>query len=296
MSLATSPEALALLATYEAKFAATVGAAAPAGGEPEASASSAASAALALAGSPRAEAVRVIVAVDRLDPIKGVVHRLLALQALLRGHREWRGRVALVQVCVPSRADVQAYAALTSRVNELVGAINAEFGSLSWTPVQYLYRSVAPAELAALYALADVCLVTSLRDGFNLVSNEFVAVQASGVACANRRNVPGVLVLSEFAGAAQSLAGALRVNPHDLVGTVATVLRALAMSDVERKLRHERNIRYIVSHTSRAWAVGLVDQLRALADKKDLEAAAAVEAAAAAVAAAAAAASSVVGV
>jgi trehalose-6-phosphate synthase len=307
LSLAASPAALALLESYSAKFAApalstALASASPKGGEaasPASAASSSSSSAAAMAAaaapaptamapapSPAAvtvaacEAVRVIVAVDRLDPIKGCVHRLLALQALLRGHREWRGRVALVQVCVPSRADVQAYAALTSRVNELVGSINEEFGSLSWTPVQHLYRSVAPAELAALYSLADVCLVTSLRDGFNLVSNEFVAAQAAGAPCPNRRGVPGVLVLSEFAGASQSLAGALRVNPHDLDGTVAAIVRALTMGDVERRLRHEHNLKYILAHTSKSWALGLVEQMRALADKKDREAAAAAAAAA----------------
>jgi trehalose 6-phosphate synthase len=103
------------------------------------------------------------------------------------------------------------------------------------------------------------------------VSNEFVAAQAAGAPCPHRRGVPGVLVLSEFAGASQSLAGALRINPHDLDGTVAAILRALTMGDVERTLRHERNFRFILAHTRRTWALGLVAQLRELADKKDRE-------------------------
>ena len=114
------------------------------------------------------------------------------------------------------------------------------------------------------------------------MSNEFVVVQEGvGSSCA-RRKTPGVLVLSEFAGAAQSLAGALTVNPWDLDGTVATVVRALTMGDVERTLRHERNFRFIQAHTSRAWAAGLVTQMTALADARDDRAAAAAAATAAA--------------
>ena len=190
LELATNPATAALLDTYCRKYGSVLAAATalpPPGGEPKPAGPSPAAAAMpaaalpaALAAPPSAAPVvpaalpmaaptapptRIIVAVDRLDPIKGVVHRLLAFQALLRRHPEWVGSVVMIQVAVPSRADVAAYAALTARVNGLVGEINSQFATLSYTPLQHLYRSVSQHELAALYALADVCLVTSLRDG-----------------------------------------------------------------------------------------------------------------------------------
>lgn len=113
---------------------------------------------------------RLVVAVDRLDPIKGVPHRLLALEHFFRSCPEWVGRVTFLQVAVPSRTDVATYQQLTAQVNELVGSINSTYGSLAYTPVRYMYRSLDPTELCALYTVGDVCLVTSLRDGMNLVS------------------------------------------------------------------------------------------------------------------------------
>ena len=225
----------------------------------------------------------VICAVDRLDPIKGVEHRLLGFQALLQRHRELIGKVALIQVAVPSRADVGAYKELTASVNTLVGEINAEFSTLAWSPVAFLYRSVEPAELAALYALADVCLVTSVRDGFNLVACEYVACQSSRAAAAaaepaSALRPPGVLVLSEFAGAAQSLAGALRVNPWSLDDLVSTTHRALTMPALERCLRHKKSAADVSLHTSRSWASAFVAELSQRADEREREAACAEEA------------------
>jgi trehalose 6-phosphate synthase len=196
---------------------------------------------------------RVLVAVDRLDPIKGVPHRLLGLQALFRRRPEWVGRVVLVQVAVPSRVDVPAYAALKASVETLVGRINAEFGTLSYTPVLYLHRSVAPDELAALYSVADACLITSVRDGQNLVAFEYVACQHPSEPCTHRTS-PGVLILSEFTGAAQSLAGALRVNPWSCADVADAIHAALSADDAERGIRHDKLHRYVTKHTAVAWA------------------------------------------
>jgi len=208
---------------------------------------------------------RVMITVDRLDPIKGIIHRLLAIQQFFRLHPEWIGRLVIIQVCVPSRADVEAYAALTRKTNELVSSINAEFGSLSYQPIQYLYHSVSPSELAALYTIADVCVVTSLRDGFNLVSSEFIACHAAST-CA-RRTVPGVLVLSEFAGAAQSLGGAIRCNPWNSDNVVDSILNALIMSDLDRELLHEKNASFVLEHTSTSWALDNIAALNRAADR-----------------------------
>lgn len=146
---------------------------------------------------------KVMLGVDRLDVIKGIPQKLLAFEKFLQEHPEWRDRVLLVQIAVPSRTDVPEYQRLRSMVHEIVGRINGAFGTLTYVPIHHLDRQLSFHELSALYAVTDVALVTSLRDGMNLVSYEYVACQSDNA---------GVLVLSEFAGAAQSLgAGELRV-------------------------------------------------------------------------------------
>ena len=139
---------------------------------------------------------RLLLGVDRLDYTKGIPRRLLTFELLLARRPEWRGRVRLIQVAVPSRAQVRAYRTIRREVDALVGGINGEFGTPHWTPVQYLYQSVPEHQLLALYRAADVMLVTPVRDGMNLVAKEFVAA---------RSDEDGVLVLSEFAGAAAKM-------------------------------------------------------------------------------------------
>ena len=156
----------------------------------------------------------------------------------------------LCQVAVPSRVDVQTYQHLTSQVATLIGSINGAFGSLSYSPVVYLYRSINATELTALYALGDVALITSLRDGMNLVAFEYVA--CGGEPCANRA-APGALVLSEFAGCAQSLAGAVRVNPWSPMDVADGLHAALSMSSDERTRRWRINHRYVTTFTSQRW-------------------------------------------
>jgi len=172
--------------------------------------------------------LRVLLAVDRLDYTKGIPERLRAYRRLLEIAPELRERVVLVQVAVPSRERVPRYAALRREVNELVGEINGDFATPAWSPVVYIRRGLPRGELAALYAAADVALVTPLRDGMNLVAKEYVACQQGGA---------GVLVLSEFAGAAADMGEALLVNPYDEEGTAATIQRALAMEEPERRER-----------------------------------------------------------
>ena len=143
---------------------------------------------------------RIIIGVDRLDYIKGVPHKLLAIEKLYTLYPEWQEKVVLIQIGVPSRTAVEEYQTLGLRVNELVGRINGTYGTIEHTPIHYMNQSISPQELTALYNLADVCFITSIRDGMNLVSHEYVVCQATP--CANRDG-PGVLVLSEFAGSAQ---------------------------------------------------------------------------------------------
>lgn len=117
----------------------------------------------------RFEGVKLIVGVDRLDYIKGVPQKLHAMEVFLEEHPEWIGKVVLVQVAVPSRQDVEEYQNLRAMVNELVGRINGRFGTVDWMPIHFMHRSVPFSELTALYTVSDACLITSTRDGMNLV-------------------------------------------------------------------------------------------------------------------------------
>jgi trehalose 6-phosphate synthase len=207
---------------------------------------------------------KVIFAVDRLDPIKGVPHRLLGFEAFLSSHPSWRGRVSLVQVAVPSRIDVPAYQQLAAACQTLVGRINARFGSLDWAPIHYLFRSVDAVELTALYSIADACLITSLSDGMNLCAFEFVACTGS---CNAYRPHPGVLVLSEFVGAAASLPGAVRVNPWSALDVARGIESALTMEPEEAGRRHALMHAYVVGHTSQAWAEGFVAAMGAAGER-----------------------------
>ena len=173
---------------------------------------------------------RVLLAVDRLDYTKGIPERLRAFAHLLRSSSELREKVVLIQVAVPTREGIETYQDLRTEVNQLVGEINGKLGTPDWTPVVYINRSIERAELVALYQLADVCWVGSLRDGMNLVAKEYVACKAEG---------DGVLVLSEFAGAAAEMGEALLINPFDEERTASSIERALTLDEDERRQRME---------------------------------------------------------
>jgi trehalose 6-phosphate synthase len=198
---------------------------------------------------------RLLLGVDRLDYSKGIPERLHGFESLLERHPEWRGQVSLVQISVPSRADVPEYAELRRQVENLVGRINGQYGGADWVPVRYLYRSYPPAVLAQLYRTADVALVTPLRDGLNLVAKEFVAAQ--------HPERPGVLVLSRFAGAAEELGDAVLTNPYDREGLAADIDRALRMTSDERLRRHAAMLAVVTAGTPAAWADRFVANLQA---------------------------------
>ena len=174
----------------------------------------------------------LFVGIDRLDYTKGIPERLLAYERLLeRRRRVSDERPRLIQVAVPSREDVGGYREVRREVETLVDRINDRFGRPGWTPVEYLYGSVDPGTLVALYRAADVMLVTPLRDGMNLVAKEFVA---------SRVDEDGVLVLSTRAGAATELRAALLVDPEDVNGMADVYEAALAMTGAERRVRMRR--------------------------------------------------------
>jgi trehalose 6-phosphate synthase/phosphatase len=201
----------------------------------------------------RASAERLLVGIDRLDYSKGIPRRLVAFERLLRAHPEWRGRVRLIQVAVPTRGGVGAYSRFRNEVNALVGRINGDLGTPTWTPVHYLHRSVPLHTLVALYRAADAMLVTPVRDGMNLVAKEFVA---------SRVDDDGVLLLSEFAGAADELVDALIVNPYDVEGVAAAMHRALTMPAEERGRRMRALRAQVAAHDVHRWADAFLSALR----------------------------------
>jgi trehalose 6-phosphate synthase len=197
---------------------------------------------------------RLVLGVDRLDYTKGIPERIVAFGLFLELFPEWRRKVCLVQVSVPSRGDIPEYVEQRSRVENIVGRVNGELGEADWVPIRYLYRSYARSQLSQLYRAADVGYVTPLRDGMNLVAKEFIAAQDP--------EKPGVLLLSRFAGAAEELSSALLTNPWDAEGMARDLDRALRMPKEERLERHERLHEVISRTTALTWAE---DFLRALA-------------------------------
>lgn len=193
-----------------------------------------------------------MVGVDRLDYVKGVPQKMRAFEVLLETRPEWVGKVVLIQVAIPTRGEVEEYRNLRHLVNELVGRINGKFGTIEYTPIHFLHRSVDFPELLALYAIADVCVVASTRDGMNLVSFEYIACQAAR---------HGSLILSEFAGSAQSLGGALVVNPWNEEEMARAMVRAVTMGGEERRQRWEKMDGWVGRNTSAFWGESFVKQL-----------------------------------
>lgn len=202
---------------------------------------------------------KIIVGVDRLDYVKGVPHKLHAMEVFLNEHPEWIGKVVLVQVAVPSRGDVEEYQYLRAVVNELVGRINGQFGTVEFVPIHFMHKFVTFNELISLYSVSDVCLVSSTRDGMNLVSYEYVACQAEN---------KGTLVLSEFTGAAQSLNGAIIVNPWNTDELSEAILEALTLPLEKREANWEKLYRYISKYTSGFWGENFVQELSKLNNQK----------------------------
>ncbi|RDL31794.1 Trehalose-6-phosphate synthase [Venustampulla echinocandica] len=196
--------------------------------------------------------VKLIVGVDRLDYIKGVPQKLHALEVFLTEHPEWVGKIVLVQVAVPSRQDVEEYQNLRAVVNELVGRINGKFGTVEFMPIHFLHQSVPFDELTALYAVSDACMVSSTRDGMNLVSYEYIASQ---------RARHGVMILSEFTGAAQSLNGALIVNPWNTEELAGAIHEAVTMEPERREANYKKLEKYVFKFTSAWWGESFVSEL-----------------------------------
>ena len=180
---------------------------------------------------------RIILSIDRLDYSKGILQRIQAYELLLELHPQYIEKVAMHMIVVPSRDTVKEYKELKDIIDKRVGHINARYRTISWNPINYYYRSFPIETLSALYSYADVCLVTPIRDGMNLVSKEYVA---------SRSQDTGVLILSEMAGASKELTDALIVNPSNIKSMTDAMVQALNMSVEEQKQRM-KPMRQIVS-------------------------------------------------
>ncbi|MFP4518248.1 MAG: trehalose-6-phosphate synthase [Oceanicaulis sp.] len=190
------------------------------------------------------EGVTAMIGVDRMDYSKGLPERMEAIGAFFETHPDAHGALSLVQITPPSRGDLPAYAELRRTLDEAVGHVIGRFATVDWTPVLYMARGLEREKLAALYRQAKIGLVTPLRDGMNLVAKEYVAAQDP--------DDPGVLILSEFAGAAEQMTEALLVNPHHPEAVAEAIARALSMELGERKRRHAALWR-AVSEQDAAW-------------------------------------------
>lgn len=187
-----------------------------------------------------------IVSIERLDYVKGTLEKLHAFERLLERHPEHRGKVTLLNIITPAAPGMEIYESLRVEVDRTVGRINGRFSTLDWVPVRYFYRSLPFEEVIAHYAACDVAWITPLRDGLNLVAKEFVAAKrAAGSA--------GVLILSEFAGAAVELHGAVLTNPYDANAMTATLHQALSMGEDERAYRTARMGMIVAEHDVARW-------------------------------------------
>lgn len=206
---------------------------------------------------------KLVLSVERLDYVKGPLQKLEAFESLLDAHEELHGAVTLVMVTTPPAPGMEVYDEIRGAVDAVVGRINGRFGTLDWAPVHYLFRSLPFEEVITYSAAADVAWITPLRDGLNLVAKEYVVAQTAV-------DGTGVLLLSEFAGAAAELHGALLTNPYDIEGLRDGLYRALNLPEEERRQRLVRLSRVVERNDVAAWSRAF---LRALSTSNERRAA-----------------------
>lgn len=203
---------------------------------------------------------KLMLSIDRLDYSKGILQRLHAYNLFLKTYPEYRERIVFFQLVVPSRDKVPQYASLREEINRLVSDINARYGTLTWQPISYFYRSFPIEMLSALYSSADIALVAPLRDGMNLVSKEYIASKV------NRR---GVLILSEMAGASKELYEAIIINPNNRQEMAEAIKEAISMPETEQERRiaimQETVSKFNVHH----WVKNFMERLKEIKTKQE---------------------------
>lgn len=187
----------------------------------------------------------LIIGVDRLDYSKGLPHRIHSIRNFFQLYPEMKTKISLLQIAAPSREKITAYEKLSEQMDYLTGKINGDLGDLYWSPVYYIHHNVKREDLPILYRISKVGLVTPLCDGMNLVAKEYVAAQDP--------EDPGVLILSEFTGAAQQFKDALLVNPYDIDASSRAIHQALTMPVEERKKRYQSLMKCVVNEDIHWW-------------------------------------------
>ncbi len=197
--------------------------------------------------------VQRIIGIDRLDYTKGLPQKFKAFGRFLEKSAEYRRQVVLTQIAPPTRESVEAYSDIRHELEMLAGSINGTFGELDWVPIHYIHRATPRRRLPGIYRSSRICLVTPLRDGMNLVAKEYVAAQDA--------EDPGVLILSQFAGAAEELGDALIVNPYNIEETADVIRVALEMSKDERRRRHGALLATLRRHDVSTWCSSFLSRL-----------------------------------
>jgi trehalose 6-phosphate synthase len=195
-----------------------------------------------------------IVGVDRLDYTKGLPQKFKAFGRFLDRYPQYWRQVVLTQIAPPTRENVEGYSDIRRELESLAGSINGRLGELDWVPIHYIYRSTPRRTLADIYRSSRVCMVTPLRDGMNLIAKEYVAAQDAAD--------PGVLILSQFAGAAEEMTDALIVNPYSIEETAEVIRDALEMSLPERCDRHAALLAGVQKHDAAAWLHSFLERLK----------------------------------
>ncbi len=200
---------------------------------------------------------KLVLSIDRLDYSKGIDLRLKAIERFFDKYPKMREKVVFALIVVPSRSQVETYQDMKERIDKLVGQINGKYGGWGVIPVWYMYKSFPQEDLIPLYALADVALITPIRDGMNLVAKEYIAV---------KQGESGMLVLSEMAGAATELGEAVLVNPMDTDGVADAIYGALTMSIDEKKERMSKMFERVKKWNVHRWAEDFVERLESIKD------------------------------
>ncbi len=206
-------------------------------------------------------AVSRIIGIDRLDYTKGLPQKFKAFGRFLDRYPQYQRQVVLTQIAPPTRQSVEAYCDIRNQLETLAGSINGRFGELDWVPIHYIHRSTPRRRLPGIYRSSRIGMVTPLRDGMNLVAKEYVAAQDPGD--------PGVLILSQFAGAAEELGEALIVNPYNVDQTADAIRLALEMSLDERRRRHQAMLAELRSHDAADWCRSFLASLERLRSADD---------------------------
>ena len=198
---------------------------------------------------------RIAVGVDRIDYTKGIVERMLAIDRLLEKYPEYRNKFVFIQLGSPSRTHIKRYHELIGEIDELVEKINWKYVSGDWKPIIYLKKHFSHEEIEPFYAMSDMCIVSSLHDGMNLVAKEYVHA---------KKDLSGCLLLSQFTGASKELTDAVLINPYSIEEFAESIKQVIELGDEEKK-RKMKNMRAVVTENNiYRWAANIINELTIL--------------------------------